>query len=670
MRVDITLGVPRPPDDGDDPLDGIIAGSTLGAMLARMAFDYPDQMLARIKTDHGDGTYTCDRPGTNILMKMVPSNSPELAEQLAVGMTVVIKFYNRDRKRPYIVRIAGGLGTVSHVWRQGEGDPSCIFAFRSSRSVWPTGTFSTVTRADCQTLGIVIVEDALYWLYATIFSEYVLEALSLDGSTLWTTTLGSVASLARLDLCWGYLFYDPLNESLAVLSPESDKRGWRVSLDGEVLSTTTFAYLLSQCGFYGGWIVKGWHYQNSVDAGNGNGQEDAQIRGLALNGSSAWAYNPTLTIPAIITERTHLISSGRVYNPFGFSSAALLEGRWPITAAGVAVHVAGWQGLEDSDSSRMIDNSPETFTCVTQVSLNSNAGRKCWASAVMLSIESGSQAWCYSKLLQAATELRVDTTSRAYWTTALTALPGRAILLDSKFARDLGSSTPPDYVTIRGLYTYAGVAETLSLDRTASFAYNEYITGNPADGTESRTGKYQHSIGTPLVFGDPVPRASTLARPEREYFHVPHVRLLPRTACHMERGSSLYPDGEDIVDGTEGSGDARGDAPHQVVIDDDGRVYRCVQRPVPTAIGGPFCLPEFDSDQEITGSIIIGYDDLGQPITTTTQGWQKTWSVWQVGEMKQSWATWMECYSADGSLEWEEDISYYFTPTYRGARTS
>lgn len=122
MRVDITLGVPRPPDDGDDPLDGIIAGSTLGAMLARMAFDYPDQMLARIKTDHGDGTYTCDRPGTNILMKMVPSNSPEFAEQLAVGMTVVIKFYNRDRRKPFIWRIAGGFEEAAMLWPRVTGN--------------------------------------------------------------------------------------------------------------------------------------------------------------------------------------------------------------------------------------------------------------------------------------------------------------------------------------------------------------------------------------------------------------------------------------------------------------------------------------------------------------------------------------------------------------------
>lgn len=173
MRVDITLGVPRPPDDGDDPLDGIIAGSTLGAMLARMAFDYPDQMLARIKTDHGDGTYTCDRPGTNILMKMVPSNSPELAEQLAVGMTVVIKFYNRDRNKPYIVRIAGGLAP--------EGEP---LGWMCSRANWqnnfiggPSGEVPSISAdsAVFSDLGVGVILGILHPL------DGVLSVKSLPG---------------------------------------------------------------------------------------------------------------------------------------------------------------------------------------------------------------------------------------------------------------------------------------------------------------------------------------------------------------------------------------------------------------------------------------------------------------------------------------------------------
>lgn len=673
MRLDINTSIPFPEDDS-----GIRAaqeGAMLGAKLARMRFDFPDQMLARVAVDNDDGTYDCDRPGTSIYMSAVPVDSPLLTVPIAVGATVLIRFYNRDRSKPRIVMVAGGLGPeiiVALVWAQGQGGPNCSPLFQGEVPVWSPGTVTVVERAECQTLGIVIVDTTIYWLYATALNDYVLEAVSItDGSSLWSTTLGNVALLQRLDLCWGYLFYDQPQDVLVVMSPESDRRAWIVSLEGSVQSTTTLVYNLSQCSVNDGWVVKSWHYRNSVDAGNGNGQLDLLVRGLPLLTGSAWSWNPTSAIPSDLTDRAYVVASGRVWNPFSGTGSALEEGRWPIADGKVAVHVAGWQSVADTMSARLIANSPESIRCITQVSVSTYVGRNCWAALAALGLTSGA-ATIDSYTLAASTELVTDTASYSYWGAALTELPGRAILLDEVFARDLGSTTPPDYVDISGAYTYAAVAADLTLDRTVDFTYHEYIDGLPANGIEERTGKYQHSIGTPLVFGDPVPRASAGAflRPEREYFLVPHIRLLPVSDCHMERGSDTYLDGQDIVDAPQAPSDARKDAPHQVVIDTDGRVYRCVQRPIPVSLGGPFCLPVFTGDEEITGAIITGYDELGNPTTTTTQGFEKKWDLYQIGEVKQGWATWMECYSPTGELEWEEDISYYFEVVYRGKRTA
>jgi len=106
LRLDIDISG-QPGDDGD--LRAVQDAAQLGARLGRMRFDYPDQMLARVKVDNGDGTYDCDRPGTNILMRRVPVESLTLVTPIAVGMTVLVRFYNRDRSKPRIVQIAGGL---------------------------------------------------------------------------------------------------------------------------------------------------------------------------------------------------------------------------------------------------------------------------------------------------------------------------------------------------------------------------------------------------------------------------------------------------------------------------------------------------------------------------------------------------------------------------------
>lgn len=154
MRLDINIaaGLPSP---GDDGFQGAQLGSQMGHLLARMEFDYPTQMLAVVKVNNGDGTYDCHRPGTNIYMSRVETISAVLAQRISVGMTVLIRFFRRDRNKPYIVRI-GGLALFSGAlaWP----------AYRSdfSRGNQLAGNYSAGTPAG----SALSVDDPIQWRHS------------------------------------------------------------------------------------------------------------------------------------------------------------------------------------------------------------------------------------------------------------------------------------------------------------------------------------------------------------------------------------------------------------------------------------------------------------------------------------------------------------------------
>lgn len=114
MRLDINISAGMPPgDDGSATRAAAQIAGQMGHLLSRMEFDYPTQMLAVVKVDNDDGTYDCHRPGTSIYMSRVETISPVLAQRISVGMTVLIRFFRRDRNKPYIVRVAGGIAPAS-----------------------------------------------------------------------------------------------------------------------------------------------------------------------------------------------------------------------------------------------------------------------------------------------------------------------------------------------------------------------------------------------------------------------------------------------------------------------------------------------------------------------------------------------------------------------------
>lgn len=127
-------------------VEALRQGAQIGSMLARMRFDYPDQMLARVATDNEDGTYDCDRPGTLIYMSAVPVASISLAVHIVVGATVLIKFYNRDRRKPRIVAVAGGLGAeeaATFYWVSSHGTSRGSFLAGAESSIIDTTVAST-----------------------------------------------------------------------------------------------------------------------------------------------------------------------------------------------------------------------------------------------------------------------------------------------------------------------------------------------------------------------------------------------------------------------------------------------------------------------------------------------------------------------------------------------
>lgn len=127
-------------------------------MLARMRFDYPDQMLARVAVVNGDGTYDCDRPGTDIYMSAVPLATMDLLAHIVKGATVRIKFYKRNRQLPRIVAVAGYSleAFVRSDWSCARGNPRQNFLAGSTGDMIAIATATAPTLLDNQTLSGLI----------------------------------------------------------------------------------------------------------------------------------------------------------------------------------------------------------------------------------------------------------------------------------------------------------------------------------------------------------------------------------------------------------------------------------------------------------------------------------------------------------------------------------
>lgn len=179
MRLDINISAGLSPGD-DSGFQGALLGSQMGHLLARMEFDYPTQMLAVVKVDNEDGTYDCHRPGTSIYMSRVETISPQLALQIAVGMTVLIRFSRRNRGKPYIVRIGGGLLSGAIAWPAYRAD----FA-RGNRL---PGNYSAGTPAG----SALSVDDPIQWrhnngttyVWRETAATFFLKSVDAEGATV------------------------------------------------------------------------------------------------------------------------------------------------------------------------------------------------------------------------------------------------------------------------------------------------------------------------------------------------------------------------------------------------------------------------------------------------------------------------------------------------------
>lgn len=287
MRLDISIDAGMPEDDGD--LRAAQDGAQLGALLARMRFDFPDQMLARVKVDNEDGTYDCDRPGTNIDMRSVPVESLTLVTPIAVGMTVVIRFYNRDRSKPRIVQIAGGLNPFDILtfwyWCRGSaanamraGTKNAQVSLSTSSTVW-AGPLSDGGTASRTIVAMVIyrigTDEHIATLAVTSTTQYTLYCHKIsDASQVWATSFAFTTAVSSQDLTGMWLQYNADQDVLTVAGMKfvssfaSADKVWMFSGTGTPLGTyvdDTAGHMVAR-GFItqGERIVRVYHTHNTL----------------------------------------------------------------------------------------------------------------------------------------------------------------------------------------------------------------------------------------------------------------------------------------------------------------------------------------------------------------------------------------------------------------------
>lgn len=651
MRLDVGIGVPGGSDSDDaQVVEALRQGAQIGSMLARMRFDYPDQMLARVATDNDDGTYDCDRPGTLIYMSAVPVASIALAVHIVVGATVLIKFYKRDRRKPRIVAVAGGLGPEEALigWLQGQANSSLRFSADSPTIALDAASSVLLDPTADAVLGIVVKDQLVYYAYQKANIWHV-------ASAEWDLSLPGTHSAydAGKDFRLGYLF--ATGPGLVVIDPVT-LQAHTVSYDGQLADSKLVRAAL-HCSVVGIMtrilVLEGWHSEVSPT-----------VRGYFLGGGSDWSWTPSDAEPESITAG-QIARTGNLIHYFNGSNVPTVgEGRWPILEDTVSLWVSGWEDMEDTESARLIQQSVDYTYSVAQIGLSTvQPSRVCWGAGVQLSALTGVLQARDEEVFDAESLLQTDAATVNYWSTQLTAKPGRAIMLENKYYAEYLDL----FSTVVGRFIYGGAADALALDRIPAFTIQHYIDDNPANPITTSSARYQHVMGTAAVFGDPRPEASDFKRPELYYFVVPHVPLQPGKVVNLERGSPTYPDGEDILDCPESPSTAREDAPHQILAEEGGITYRCIRKPLLYRLGSAECLPVFDSDTEVVSGMVIGYDADGNAVTTTTRGIEITWKIWQVGKIAQSWQTVLQCLK-NGAVLWEKDISQYFEATYRGAR--
>lgn len=230
MRLDINIsaGLPSP---GDDGFQGAQLGSQMGHLLARMEFDYPTQMLAVVKVDNDDGTYDCHRPGTSIYMSRVETISPVLAARISVGMTVLIRFFRRDRSKPYIVRVAGGIAPAADqaywYWCRGSaanamraGTENAQISLSTSSTVW-AGPLSDGGTASRTIVAMVVyrigTDEHIATLAVTSTTQYTLYCHKVsDASQVWSTSFAFTTAVSSQDLTGMWLQYNADLDVLAV----------------------------------------------------------------------------------------------------------------------------------------------------------------------------------------------------------------------------------------------------------------------------------------------------------------------------------------------------------------------------------------------------------------------------------------------------------------------
>lgn len=440
MKLDIGIGVSEPDrGQGGDIVEALRQQVQAGHMLARMRFDYPDQMLARVATDNGDGTFDCHRPGTDIYMSAVPVASMALLVHIVVGATVLIKFYKRDRRKPRIVRVSGGVGgetAATFYWVSSHGTPRGSFLAGEENTIidldvastWFSGPFGdNVQNNNFQrrpTLSMVLYPIAgvntIVVLDGNIdATHHQLRAFALDGtvytiagSDTWTTAI-TVPSLSAGAVLPGHLWmqYNADADLLIVMKrktgPEYSEIEFFSGASGA--SVGDFLNATDKHIFHLGWttvgryILRTYHAHTTTVGKPWNPTETGtQQKILGMQLSDAGVSPVTLT-PLWEFHPAQLFDSGNATAPAGAVIRGMLGdfvAPYLATQEAIVVPVAGHMPLASSERRNWghfskADLISTAFTPDVAATAYRLDTRECRGWLAALAVADGSVTWKY-----------------------------------------------------------------------------------------------------------------------------------------------------------------------------------------------------------------------------------------------------------------------------------
>lgn len=667
---------------------------------------------------HGDGTWAVQVGNRSHPYDRVGASDP--LASFEEGDAVTLGFVESQLGMPIIIsrghRVSEGVAYVEPVgvtglWVQGQGGPGLAGRTYAQTAPWtpeaeggPPSSLQ-VERPDAVSLGLVYANRSagrptqLAWLYwwpdgptwRLYLAAYQVSAGSL--SLLWFKELATGGSIPTPDgLQYGHLFYNPAMEQLVALWGGEIRY---LDLAGNVLGTLNSGFLLDQVGFADAIVTKDWHTHRFSTTPIARVQQDKYLR--------AWRRNSSgLLYPAWQVDAETLLAGYEVASSQGEETPYLSnsnEGRWPLYAGKSFVYVSGWKALLSSAQNSLLSvgrqelgstGFPVAPCSQTAVHVEGPTREIAWKMH-LLNRATGESVHSVGEVLAAESVIFEDTAWIGVWDTYFTEHPGE-VPSDPHWPKGYLDWDDAPAET----YQYSGVAGHLQLelgtqtltatagrtqDTGPCSADPEQVDPEPTDYTETRNVEIDGGWGYSQT--DPIPApptkvfCSSIKGPDLNYFSLSHPLLLPYPGTLGNvpgadlwsliewpgPGSASYfgagVDGTALADYFTRADPVGG----TLCVDSEGYALCAIVVPEIFLGGSGKLIPQLESNVAVTTSGTQECSYFGNPGTATyiQTFWRTAWKTYMAPTRQQCSRTLLLCFSPDGSLLWQKDISQRFS---------